>query len=180
MKGRTYDVELVTREGGIIKVVNVTDFRTGIIYFLQNLDKRGFLVNALTFYASVVINSENNTFTTEEKEKLKHGVILSEKTLKGEYSYGMLVRSESVYRYLIKFVENNRLHMDSCRRNHINYQLSLHHTLESLDLSYSIFSPEGGMFVPTLKYCCGLLALVVMFGIGYEIWRKGKRQNSVT
>ena len=102
MKGRTYDVELITREGGIIKIVNVTDFRTGIKYFLQNLDKRGFLVDALTFYASVANNSERNTFTLKEKEKLKHGVILSEKTLKGEYSYGMLVRSESVYRYLLR------------------------------------------------------------------------------
>ena len=70
--------------------------------------------------------------------------------------------------------------MEGCRRNLINYQLSKSRLFENLDVKYSIFSAEGGMFVPTLKYCCGLLALVVMFGIGYEIWRKGKRQNSVT
>ena len=80
-------VELVTREGGIIKVVNVTDYQTGIRYFLQNLDERGFLVDALTFYTYVGRNSKLKTLTMEEKHKLKHGVIITKKTMKGDYSY---------------------------------------------------------------------------------------------
>ena len=203
LKGRDYEVKLVTSNGGTLKVINEADDHLGIKYLLKNLRDtgEGFLIDEDTFYSYVIersnmdtdtdtdtdtdvdtytdtdsdTDSEIKAFSTEERQQLKNGVILTKKHIKGEYSFGMLVRNEAVYRYLLKFVENNLSIMDDCRRNFINYQLAKRHTLDHLDVTHSIFSPEGGLFYPTLKYSCVLLGIVLMFGIGYEIWRKVKR-----
>ena len=163
LKGRIYDSELVTSNGGVLKILNETNFETGIKYFLKNLPKEGFLVDQHTFYAYVV----NHDVNMED-------IIITPTHIKGEHSFGMLVRSKDVYRYLRKFVVNNHFLLDSCRRNYINHKLSEKKFIDELEISYNIFSPEGGLFIPTLKYSCGLLGIAIVCGIGYEIWRKVK------
>ena len=168
LKGRIYDSELVTSNGGVLKILNETNFETGIKNFLKNLPKEGFLVDQHTFYfyaAQFGINMED--------------VIITPKQIKGEHSFGMLVRNKDVYRYLKEFVVNNHFLMDNCRRNWINHKLSKEHVIDNLELKNNIFSLGGGLFIPTLKYSCGLLGIAIVCGIGYEIWRKVKGGNNL-
>ena len=93
----------------------------------------------------------------------------------------MLVRNETMYQYLLKFVENNRFYMDACRRNFINHQLSkTTHTFNDVEDEHNVFDGDSEMFFTTLKYSCGLLGVVFVFGVCYEIWRKVKRRSSFT
>ena len=90
----------------------------------------------------------------------------------------MLVRSEAMYHNLMNFVENNRFLMDGCRRNYINHRVSTTHMFDQMEVKHSVFSPEGGLFIPAFQYSCVLLAFAFIFGIGYEIWRNMKRVNN--
>ena len=47
------------------------------------------------------------------------------------------VRSEAVYKYLTRYVENNNFLMDGCRRNFINYQLKAVNVFDNLGI-YSV------------------------------------------
>ena len=69
LKGRIYDAELVTSNGGVLKILNDTNFETGIKYFLKNLPKEGFLVDQHTFYfyaAKFGINMEHVIITPKQ------------------------------------------------------------------------------------------------------------------
>ena len=182
LKGRIYDIELVTSHRGVLNVNNNTNIMTGIKNFLKNLRDtgEGFLVDEHTFYSYLVISSQLDLLTKEEKEQLKHGIILVKTEVRSKYSFGMLVRSEAMYRYLLKFVENNKYLMDGCRRNYINHLLSNSKTYDSLQVERSgVFSADGGLFMPTLIASSVLLGVSVLIGAGYEMWRHLCRNNLV-
>ena len=57
LKGRAYDVELVTRNGGILQIVDKFGHKEGIDQLLKNLrtNDTGFLTDEDSFYAYVAM-----------------------------------------------------------------------------------------------------------------------------
>ena len=172
LKGRPYDIELITSNGGILKTLSETDYQRGIDRFLENLyDKNeGFLVDEHTFLAYV---ANKKKWSPKEYEDLKDKITMRPKYLQGRHSFGMLVRSKTTYKYLKHFVDNNQFQMDTCRRNYQNIKLVDYSVLEFLEKG-NLFSPDDGMFYPVLKYSGAMLGLVCVFGIVHEVWRKMK------
>ena len=85
LKGRIYDVQLITNNGGIVDIVNETNLMEGVTYMLKNLrdNDQGFLIDEDAFYAYVAMKSDENAFTTEEMQQLKNDIISTQKRIKG-------------------------------------------------------------------------------------------------
>ena len=94
-----------------------------------------------------------------------------------ELVYGFLVRDDSMYRYLRRYMVDNNFQMNICRRNFINSMMS-GGVVEQIE-DEGIFSTKGGMFYSTLLGCLLLFAVCILVGLVYE-FHKRKRTNEVS
>ena len=175
--GRSYDVEVITRHGGILDMSNFTHAGFGISSMLKKVREtgQGFLVDEDTFYLYLA-GWEISDYL---EDTLQNYIIKTEKTIGGDMTIGILVKSEAVYQYLKSFIEINWYPMDTCRLNYINYQVHAR-KFRKPDGDKSIFSTEGGLFFPTLKISCILLAIALVSGFTFETWKKYKQMQSRT
>ena len=149
---------------------------------VNNLQKHGtgFLVDELTmnFYLAFrFINpdektSKNNPLPTFKQLKFLSKTVRAKKSLAEEnLAYGILVRNHSMFNYLKRYVLNNWFQMEICRKNLINSELQNSGTLETTDPP-SVFSKDGGLFLPTLYGCLVLLCIALLAGFAYEFWKR--------
>ena len=144
---------------------------------LKTHDK-GFLVDELTLNYYMVYDQMYPEISRKQPSPSNHHHHLLNEVIKTplilgdeELSYGILVRDELVYNYFKKYAHDNWFQLDVCRRNYINYQMSKKNTLGEQDLP-SVFSIEGGLFLPALYGCLVLLCVALLAGFAYECWKR--------
>ena len=139
----------------------------GMKTLFGNLEKRstGFLVDDLTlrYYAAYTTDEQHSQLAEAKKTPIRLDG--------GELAYGILVRDELVYNYFKKYATDNWFQLDICRKNLLNYQMNKTKAAGEKDLP-SVFSTDGGLFLPTLYSCLVLLFVSLVVGFAYEYWKR--------
>ena len=167
LKYRLHDTTIILQQGGILLELENNDTIHGIVELFKRLERKdidGFLLNRNTYhFFSRRIETEKYK---NKWESIRHVDMF--RTVKhirgGKLSAGILVRDYTDYKYFKKYFDSNRVQLEACNSIKLNYKPS------EIGSSNS-FSPDGGLFRHFLYFSLGILGVIAVFGILYEIQR---------
>ena len=188
LKYRDYDASLVVREEGIVTETDGWNFYSDVLCLMRMLRRReigGFVIDKYTLtYTNEYLKwkkKNRDTFITgntshgeeyapwrEDVEFFEKSTHKTLKTYDDKLSYGVLVRDTPDYQFINNAVRDNLLSLETSVESEMNALFVTGDTSE-----------EGGMnFVHALKWIGGLLALISLFGLVYEVYRISKHPPS--
>ena len=186
LRYRDYDLYVIAQHGGNVILNEVaTNFTSDLIQLITKLKAKeidGFLLDKWTLhYATYMLNA--TSYSTEDIH-LKNTItffmrntIRSEKGYDGgKLAYGILVKHMDDYEYFKDFIQDSRLRIEiegafywNILRN--TYKEHLTWTFYS-STSNKLFSPSENYFVHSVIVISGMMGIIVLFGIFYELKRK--------
>ena len=159
LKGRLLDASIVARHGGIIYWVEFKKLKDGITDMFKAVeagDCSGFLLDKMTY-----LNQRRDI------EKIESKIDMVEKDYgKGNLYYGALLRNESEYQFFLSYYSNNEVQIEAAARMMMNKKL-----IGSKKVYY-VIDPESPYFHIGIGSLIGVIGVIVIFGIVYEIRRR--------
>ena len=167
-----YEAIVVINEGGIlvdIEANNVTDGVQRMVEMLHKEEIDGFALDAYELLLFYYAFTDDLAYKNDVKY-LRRNIISSEGMEAKQYSYGVLVKNEDDYQFLVDFVTSNKDVVDGCNR------LFLNKNNKDVRINYekpSLFSTqEGSMFWPSFITCSVVVAILFTCGIVFELQRR--------
>lgn len=179
LKYREYDASEVAKHGGNIVETNGTDFLSDLFLLIHLLKEKkidGILLDKYTLRYSITKMLEfyqngNVTHTRVDIEFFINNTLQTESMSRGErFSYGITVKNTNDYHYFKDTIKDNRLPMETELALDMNRRIRKSKKPE-------LFSPNGMYFRLSLKVIAGILALICCFGVVFEVWRRGTREE---
>ena len=178
VKYRLYDASVVAKQGGILYESTTADTVLGARELLEKLKQGeidGLLLDKHTYlymYRIFKLNGSNIEKHSIESfflhETLQRDVHV-ERSDGPMMSYGFIVTRHHHYKFLKKFVSDNKLHLETCKSlgiNGITMKQSEHH-------SHGIFTPNPrGLFWPALICTGTVIGLILILGVTYDIFNQ--------
>lgn len=169
---RLYDAILIAKHGGVLVDVNMNNVTEGIhelIVKLKNKEIDGFVLDRyllLLFYRIF----ENHIRHSADVTFLKTMTIRTELSYEGKrFSYGILVKNEADYDFLVDFVVDNRDVINTCNGLLLNNYSS---ELNDEHIQNPLFATSGEVFWPTFCTAMIIVAFICLFGLLYEFHRR--------
>lgn len=176
MKYRTFDATSVGKLGGIIRESSGGHQEEDFVELKRMLTNdssiSGIYLDKYTFMHVVIHALELKH--AGDKGGMETAEFFLKKTTRTrieytgeEMSYGMLIRDEEDFGYLHEFIEDNHAVYESC----ITIRLNARNVLHEGEESHNLFHPQGGAFYPTLIATLVACAVIVIFGVFFELLR---------
>ena len=173
LQRRLEDITLVIQHGGAVHEVEYNSTMNGIIELIDKLESKvikGFVLNKDT-YQYFVENIKGMKYK-KIAERAQYNIIRTEKSFRGEgLSFGMLVRNMEDYKYFENYFHNNRLYIEACYAAQSN-KVSMEHGMQDA-------SSDSQLFYSTLYYSLGILAVIGIIGLLYELREHYKANSAI-
>ena len=165
LEGRPIDMLLIAQEGGVALKMGYDDITIGLIKLLEMMkagDIDGIMLSRMTYYYCM-----KRARNLERYRKLmpQLNTKLTEMKLRGDDLVGgMVMKRWEDYNFFKRYFEINWAHLQGCYTFDANAQ-----QLDNQESEYNILH---GMFHPFLNASLGVLGLIAMFGVVFEIQRR--------
>ena len=173
LRHRLEDITMVIQHGGMVHEVRYNTTMQGIIELIEKVESKvinGFLLNKDTYQYFV-----GNMKRPEYKkigETVQKRIVKTEKLFRGEgLSFGMLVRNMEDYKYFENYFHNNRLFIEACYAAESS-KVNMEHEADD-------GSSDSQLFYTFLYYSIGILAVIGIIGLLYELRAHYKANSAI-
>ena len=175
VKYRLYDASVVAKHGGILYESKTADTTHGVRELLVKLKQGeidGLLLDKYTYlymyrmFKSNRSNPDEHSIQAFFLHETVQRDVHAERSDGPMMSYGFLVTRHDHYKFFKKFVNDNKLHLETCKSlgiNGITMKQNEHH-------AHGIFTPSPrGLFWPALICTATVVGLILILGVTYDI-----------
>ena len=158
--------------GGQLVSIEPSELKEGIHQLVEMVGTKaidGFILDRyelMLFYQYY----KNDKFYQHDVEYIKQKTVITEISKEENYAYGILIKLEEDYQFLVDFLFSNIEVINTCNRLFLSKysQKTIH-----LDQKVTLFSSKGEMFWPSFVACTVLILICMGVGGVYELQRKG-------
>ena len=169
LKNAMHDSIMIAQHGGIVRTVHFDNTIAGILEMVSMLESNeidGFLVTRPIYYYFAREIAEKEKYKDDNDRIEKMNLLRTEKFFKsGNMAVGMMVKRQEDYEYFEKYFKGNWLQIQGCYLTNLNYK----------EKKFQSTQPDLmiGLFYPFLGGALGIVGGVVIFGLVFEIVRRG-------
>ena len=164
LKHRLHEATIISQHRGILQEIDTNDTILGIVDLMNKLYRKeidGFLIDRPTHYyfkEHIDARKYRHIVPTIPEGQMRR----TERSFEGNsLEVGILMKNVTEFNYFKKYFEYNRFQIQVCNALKLNFKSS--------DIEYRYMALDGGLFGSFLKYCLSVLAVIVCFGIAYDI-----------